>query len=243
MPLDPQPADSLSDSACVWLREMNRNSLLQNYSSGKTSTETERVVRRSAIRIRPTFLSNISLLFILFSIFSTYEKVSNAINFQSTRSVRIFPSNSCKKPFVRGKKKKAKKNWMNQFSRRATRHLRSRAFSIPRGNVTSQSVPRGVRACPPTRLEEVHPSRVHRSRRKAVVGSPSSEHDGGHPRHEVSSWVHLAPRVPSSSSSSSPSTGKGNSVQRTADTDSSPLTLVAPPHLVASLPPVSPRCH
>lgn len=194
------------------------------------------------IRI-PTFLSNISLLFILFSIFSTYEKVSNAINFQSTRSVRIFPSNSCKKPFVRGKKKKAKKNWMNQFSRRATRHLRSRAFSIPRGNVTSQSVPRGVRACPPTRLEEVHPSRVHRSRRKAVVGSPSSEHDGGHPRHEVSSWVHLAPRVPSSSSSSSPSTGKGNSVQRTADTDSSPLTLVAPPHLVASLPPVSPRCH
>lgn len=195
------------------------------------------------IRIRPIFLSNISLLFILFSIFSTYEKVSNAINFQSTRSVRIFPSNSCKKPFVRGKKKKAKKNWMNQFSRRATRHLRSRAFSIPRGNVTSQSVPRGVRACPPTRLEEVHPSRVHRSRRKAVVGSPSSEHDGGHPRHEVSSWVHLAPRVPSSSSSSSPSTGKGNSVQRTADTDSSPLTLVAPPHLVASLPPVSPRCH
>lgn len=169
--------------------------------------------------------------------------MSNAINFQSTRSVRIFPSNSCKKPFVRGKKKKAKKNWMNQFSRRATRHLRSRAFSIPRGNVTSQSVPRGVRACPPTRLEEVHPSRVHRSRRKAVVGSPSSEHDGGHPRHEVSSWVHLAPRVPSSSSSSSPSTGKGNSVQRTADTDSSPLTLVAPPHLVASLPPVSPRCH
>ena len=243
MPLDPQPADSLSDSACVWLREMNRNSLLQNYSSGKTSTETERVVRRSAIRIRPTFLSNISLLFILFSIFSTYEKVSNAINFHSTRSVRIFPSNSCKKPFVRGKKKKAKKNWMNQFSRRATRHLRSRAFSIPRGNVTSQSVPRSVRACPPTRLEEVHPSRVHRSRRKAVVGSPSSEHDGGHPRHEVSSWVHLAPRVPSSSSSSSPSTGKGNSVQRTADTDSSPLTLVAPPHLVASLPPVSPRCH
>lgn len=207
--------------------------------------ETERVVRRSTprIRIRPTFLSNISLLFILFSIFSTYEKVSNAINFQSTRSVRIFPSNSCKKPFVRGKKKKAKKNWMNQFSRRATRHLRSRAFSIPRGNVTSQSVPRGVRACPPTRLEEVHPSRVHRSRRKAVVGSPSSEHDGGHPRHEVSSWVHLAPRVPSSSSSSSPSTGEGNSVQRTADTDSSPLTLVAPPHLVASLPPVSPRCH
>lgn len=195
------------------------------------------------IRIRPIFLSNISLLFILFSIFSTYEKVSNAINFQSTRSVRIFPSNSCKKPFVRGKKKKAKKNWMNQFSRRATRHLRSRAFSIPRGNVTSQSVPRGVRACPPTRLEEVHPSRVHRSRRKAVVGSPSSEHDGGHPRHEVSSWVHLAPRVPSSSSSSSPSTGEGNSVQRTADTDSSPLTLVAPPHLVASLPPVSPRCH
>ena len=76
MPLDPQPADSLSDSACVWLREMNRNSLLQNYSSGKTSTETERVVRRSAIRIRPTFLSNISLLFILFSIFSTYKKVN-----------------------------------------------------------------------------------------------------------------------------------------------------------------------
>lgn len=42
MPLDPQPADSLSDSACVWLREMNRNSLLQNYSSGKTSTERQR---------------------------------------------------------------------------------------------------------------------------------------------------------------------------------------------------------
>lgn len=243
MPLDPQPADSLSDSACVWLREMNRNSLLQNYSSGKTSTESRTKVNSPNSNSSNLPLKHFATFYLILHFLNVQKSQSNAINFHSTRSVRIFPSNSCKKPFVRGKKKKAKKNWMNQFSRRATRHLRSRAFSIPRGNVTSQSVPRGVRACPPTRLEEVHPSRVHRSRRKAVVGSPSSEHDGGHPRHEVSSWVHLAPRVPSSSSSSSPSTGKGNSVQRTADTDSSPLTLVAPPHLVASLPPVSPRCH
>lgn len=242
MPLDPQPADSLSDSACVWLREMNRNSLLQNYSSGKTSTESRTKVSSPFEFVQPSSQT--------FRYFLSYSPFSQRTKKYQTRLIssppvpfEFFLRTRVKSLSFEVKKKKAKKNWMNQFSRRATRHLRSRAFSIPRGNVTSQSVPRGVRACPPTRLEEVHPSRVHRSRRKAVVGSPSSEHDGGHPRHEVSSWVHLAPRVPSSSSSSSPSTGEGNSVQRTADTDSSPLTLVAPPHLVASLPPVSPRCH
>lgn len=195
----------------------------------------------------PTLQFYLLLFYIPFSLLHLHKRfyIRNIINkYQtrliSTRFVRIFPRylQLIGSKVSSGQRREKKNRWI---SFRATRHLRVAPSRFHGGrHVPKWHVPRGVRACPPTRLEEVHPSRVHRSRRKAV---PSLEHDGGHPRHEVSSWVHLALRVPSSSSSSSPSSssssGEGNSVQRTGDTNSLPLTLVAPPHFVA-LPPISP---
>lgn len=72
MPLDPQPADSLSDSACVWLREMNRNSLLQNYSSGKTSTESRTKVSSPFEFVQPS--SQTFRYFLSYSPFSQRTK-------------------------------------------------------------------------------------------------------------------------------------------------------------------------
>lgn len=118
---------------------------------------------------------------------------------------------------------------MNQFSRRcrATRHLRVAPSRFHGGrHVPKWHVPRGVRACPPTRLEEVHPSRVHRSRRKAVVGSPrwGTTGDTRDTRFPVGFTLLFAFLLRRRRR-----TGEGNSVQRTADTNSLPLTLVAPP--------------
>lgn len=90
----------------------------------------------------------------------------------STRFVRIFPRylQLIGSKVSSGQRREKKNRWI---SFRATRHLRVAPSRFHGGrHVPKWHVPRGVRACPPTRLEEVHPSRVHRSRRKAVVGSP-----------------------------------------------------------------------
>lgn len=115
---------------------------------------------------------------LLFPIYTTdFTDLRNIINkYQtrliSTRFVRIFPRylQLIGSKVSSGQRREKKNRWI---SFRATRHLRVAPSRFHGGrHVPKWHVPRGVRACPPTRLEEVHPSRVHRSRRKAVVGSP-----------------------------------------------------------------------